>query len=157
MQPEYLEPSAFFPAATSQAKHKSNAEESLDPSVCAYKLPSQKSRLEALIVADIDCRDSFNKCVTDHLKLLLRDNRTAAVKYMKECFDTLLEEPDFLAWLARKVDVKLNRLNNLIATNKYNRRSSHITTESYQEIYGFWISKSSALLQQTNTTGEAVI
>ena len=83
VQSECLEPSAFFPAANSQAKHESNAEETLDPSVGAYKLPSKKSRLEAFIkkiAADIDYTDSFNRCVIDHLKLLLRDKKTAAVK-----------------------------------------------------------------------------
>ena len=50
---------------------------------------------------------------------------------MKECFDTLLDEPDFLAWLARKVDVKLNRLKNVLATNQYNKRNSHKAKESY--------------------------
>ena len=67
----------------------------------------------------------------DHLKVLLTDNKTAAVKYMKECFDTILDEPDFLAWLARKVDVKLNRLKNVLATNQYNKRNSHKAKESY--------------------------
>ena len=74
---EFLEPSAFCPAANSQAKHESNTEETLDPSVGAYKLPSKKSRLEAFIkkiAADIYCTDSFTRCVIDHLKLLLRDN-----------------------------------------------------------------------------------
>ena len=50
-------------------------------------------------------KDSFNRCAIDHLKLLLKDNKTAAVKHMKECFDTPLEESDFLAWLAREVNV----------------------------------------------------
>ena len=44
-----------------------------------------------------------------------------------------------MAWLARKLDVKLKRFKNLLATNK---RNSHITTESYQNIYDFWLSKS---------------
>ena len=59
---------------------------------------------------------------------------------MKECFDIHLEEePDLLAWLARRVDVKLNRLKNLLATNQCNKRNSHITTESYQKNYDFWL------------------
>ena len=90
-QHEYLEPSAFCPATNSQAKHESNKEETLDPSVGAYKLPSNKSRLEAFIkkiAANMDYTDSFNRCVIDHLKRLLRDNQTAAVKYIKECFHT---------------------------------------------------------------------
>ena len=113
VQFEYLEPSAFCPAAYSQANFESNAEETLDPSVGAYKLPSKKNRLEVFIkkvAAVIDNTDSFNRCAIDHLKLLIRDNKTTAVKKMRECFDILIEEPDFLAWLARKVDVKLNHL-----------------------------------------------
>lgn len=66
---EYLESSAFCPAANSQAKNESNAEETLDPSIGAYKLPFKKNRLETIIkkiAADVDCTDSFNRCVIDH-------------------------------------------------------------------------------------------
>ena len=60
-------------------------------------------------------------CNDDHLKLSLKDNKTSAVKHTRKCLDTLLEEPDFLAWLARKANVKLNRLKNrlknLLVTN----------------------------------------
>ena len=66
--------------------HKINAEETLDPSVGAYKLQSKKSRPEVFIkkiAADIDYIDSFNRCVIDHLKLLLRDNKTIVVNYVK--------------------------------------------------------------------------
>ena len=130
VQFEYLEPPAFCPATNPQAKHESNAEETWGPSVGAYNIPSKKSRLDAFIkkiAPDIDYIDSFNRCVVDYLKLLLRDNKTTAVKYMKECFDTLLEGPDFLAWLARKVDAKFNRFKNLLATNQHNKRNSHIS------------------------------
>ena len=71
---------------------------------------------------------------------------------MKECFDTILKEPDFLAWLARKVDVKLNRLKKLLATNQYNKRNSHVTMESYQKIYNFWLSKSVTSNDSANST-----
>ena len=48
VQFEYLEPSVFSPAANSQAKHENNAEETLDPLVGAYKLPSKKADLRHL-------------------------------------------------------------------------------------------------------------
>ena len=48
VQLEYLKPSAFCPAANSQTKHESNAEETLDPSVGAYKLHSKKADLRHL-------------------------------------------------------------------------------------------------------------
>ena len=31
------------------------------------------------IAADIECIDSFNRCAIDHVKVLLRDNKAAAV------------------------------------------------------------------------------
>ena len=71
---------------------------------------------------------------------------------MKDCFITLLEEPDFLAWLPKKVDLKLIRLNNLLATNQYNKRDSHITPESYRKIYDFWLSKSITSNNSANDT-----
>ena len=42
MQFEYLEDSAFFPAANSQGKHERNVEETLDLSLGVYKLPSKE-------------------------------------------------------------------------------------------------------------------
>ena len=48
MQFEYLEASAFFPAANSQGKHERNAEETLDLSVGVCKLPSRKRELQQM-------------------------------------------------------------------------------------------------------------
>ena len=48
MQFEYLEASAFFPAANSQGKHERNAEETLDLSVGVCKLPSRKRQLQQM-------------------------------------------------------------------------------------------------------------
>ena len=45
---ESLEPSAFCPAANSQAKNESNSEEILDPSLGAYKLPHKKTDMRQL-------------------------------------------------------------------------------------------------------------
>ena len=72
---------------------------------------------------------------------------------MKESFDTLLEESGFLAWLVKTVDVKLCHLKDLLETNKYNKRNSHVTTDnSCQEIYDFWLSKSITSNDSANIT-----
>ena len=146
VQFEYLEPSTSWSATDSQSHNDSNIEKEIEPPIRAIFLPSKKRRLEAFIrkiAADVDYTETFNRCVIEHLKLLLRNNKKEAVNYMKESFDTLLEESGFLAWLAKTVDVKLCRLKDLLETNKYNKRNSHVTTDnSCQEIYDFWLSKS---------------
>ena len=156
VQFEYLEPSTSWSATDSQSHNDSNIEEELEPPIRAIFLPSKKRRLEAFIrkiAADVDYTGNFNRCVIEHLKLLLRNNKKEAVNYMKESFDTLLEESGFLAWFAKTVDVKLCRLNDLLETNKYNKRNSHVARDnSCQEIYDFWLSKSITSNDSANNT-----
>ena len=130
-------------------------EETLDPLVGAYKLPSKESRLEAFIkkiAADIDYTDSFNRCVIDHLKFLLIDNKTVAVKYMKECFDTL-RRARFSSLTCKKIWCKTQPFEKLICNKPIQQeKHSYITTQSYQKIYDFSLSKSITSNDSANST-----
>ena len=54
---------------------------------------AKRSRLESVtvkITRNIDYSFKFNKCVIDKLRSNLKSNKSAAVEYMRSCFDTML-------------------------------------------------------------------
>ena len=72
----------------------------------------------------------------------LKLNQKVAVKYIFDCSGSLIDEDDFLKWLAKCLKYKPCRLKQLLYENKSNRRNSHIQPREYQHIYNFWLSNS---------------
>ena len=54
----------------------------------------------------------------------------------------MLDDDDFIGWLANGTGYKANRLKQILKENRPNKRNSKFTTETYQEIYDFWIENS---------------
>ena len=86
---------------------------------------------------DFPCQvDAF---VIEQLQRDLKFNKKKAVNYIKDCFESLLSDEDFLKWLAKGLKYKPCRLKQLLTENKCNRRNSHIISIEYQNIYDFWL------------------
>ena len=59
------------------------------------------SRLENVIskiTKNIDHSFTLNQCVMEKLKHDIKNNKSAAVHYMRSCFDEMLDDEDFINW-----------------------------------------------------------
>ena len=91
------------------------------------ELITKRSRLENVIskiTKNIDHSFTVNQCVIEKLKNYIENNKSAAVHYMRSCFDEMLDDEDFISWLSLAVGLKLNRLKKLLSENLRNKRSS---------------------------------
>ena len=134
-----------------------SSEATQQPTSSTSKLPSvtssKQSRLESIInklTNNIDYSSKFNQCVVEKLKKDLVNNKRKAVAYMRECFDSILDDDDFLKWLGTAVGFKPYRLKRILSDKKFNRRNSQLPQSIYQDIYDFWLSKSITLNYSTN-------
>ena len=64
------------------------------------------------------------------------------MNYIKDCFESLLIDDDFLKWLVKGLKYKPLRLKQLLAENKCNRRNFQIVSTEYQNIHNFWLRNS---------------
>lgn len=145
------EPTPSFPASPIAATSPNASHVVTSPN--GLFSPLKVSRLEAVInkiTKSIDYSDKFNICVINHLKKQLKDNKKEAVVYMKECFGLMLDDENFLNWLAKSVGYKPYSLKHLLnAKTQKNRRSNVI---NHQEIYEFWIQNSITSNDSANST-----
>ena len=113
----------------------------------------RKGRLESFIdkiSKNVRYEDQFNSCVILHLKTKLKEDRNSAVCYMKECFDELLDNKEFLKWLSKKLDYQLCRLEKLLDSNQPERKSYHRVP--HQRIYDFWLKNSTTSNDSANSS-----
>ena len=71
------------------------------------------------------------------LKTDLKENQKEAVKFICDCFDDMLDDDGFIAWLAKGVGYKPCRLKHILKDKKPNKRNSKFTSTDFQEIYDF--------------------
>ena len=134
---------------SSEATQPATSSTSRLPSVTS----SKQSRLESItnkLTNNIDYSLKFNQCVAEKLKKDLVNNKRKAVAYMRECFDSMLDDDDFLKWLGTAVGFKPYRLKRILSDKKFNRRNSQLPQSIYQDIYDFWLSKSITSNDSTN-------
>ena len=110
------------------------------------ELTTKRSRLENVISKITRNTAHFftlNQCVIETLKHDIKNNKSAAVYYMRSCFDEMLDDKDFINWLSLAVGLKTNRLKKLLLENLPNKRNSlKLPPSSHQDIYDFWLEKS---------------
>ena len=66
-------------------------------------------------------RLKFNDCIIDKLRGDLKSNKSTAVEYMRTCFDSVLQDNDFLNWLSVTVGFKPYGLRMLLSKNRPNK------------------------------------
>ena len=103
------------------------------------------SRLEKAILAikkqQLEYPTKFSGSVVTQLKRKLRANKSEAVKYINECFGSMLDDEGFLKWLGNTLDYKPCRLKQLLQQNKFNKRNS-LSPSTYQTICDYWLANS---------------
>ncbi len=131
-------------------------EDCIDDQVVPDTQPSddinKKSRLESFIsklAKNIDHSSILNECVIEKLKRDLKDHQAEAVRYIQACFGKKLDDDSYFSWLCAAIDIKPNRLRNLLK-DKTNRRNSKLPPTIYQETYDFWVENSITSTDSTN-------
>lgn len=115
---------------------------------------SRKKRLEHYlnkILIDFDYSTQVNNCVVNYIKAKLKDDKKEAVNYINECFGEMLNDDNFLKWLADAVDYKVYSLRNVIRLNLGNKKDRS-TLINHQAIYDFWVQNSITSNDSVNST-----
>ena len=113
---------------------------------------SKSMRLEHYlnkILVNFDYSSQVNNCVVDYIKVKLKDDKKAAVNYINECFGEMINDDNFLKWLADAVGYKVYSLRNLIRSDLSRNRPTSINC---QAIYDFWIQNSVTSNDSVNST-----
>ena len=114
---------------------------------------AKRFRLESVIgkiTRNIDYSFKFSKCVIGKLRSDLKSNKSAAVECMRSCFDTMLQDDDFLNWLSVAVGLKPRHLRVLLSESRPNKRNSKLPQSCHQDICNFWLQKSITSNDSTN-------
>ena len=82
----------------------------------------------------LDYSMNVTESVLKKLKRDLKENQKEAVKFICDCFDNMLDDDGFIAWLVSGVGYKLRRLKQILKHKKPNKRNSKFTSTDFQEI-----------------------
>ena len=102
----------------------------------------KQSRLEmtlSKIKQQLDYSMNVTESVSEKLKRDFKDNQKGAVKFILDCFDEMLNDDGFIAWLAKSINYKPCRLKQILNENKPNNRNSKFTSANFQEMHDFWL------------------
>ena len=146
-----------FPASNAASSSSLPTDQPAVPTVTlsASRL-SKNLRLEHYlnkIITSFDYSAKVNNCVIDYLKKKLKDNKKGAVLYIKVCFGEMLDDENFLKWLAQAFDHKLYSLKNLINVKPPNQ-SKNTSKVIHQAIYDFCVQNSITSNDSMNSTKE---
>ena len=99
---------------------------------------SKASRVETVIKrtsSHLDYSNTVSNCVLKYLK----ENKKEALIYMNQCFGLLLEDDNFLKWLAKSVSYKPYLLKNHLSKKTRKDRTCSV---NHQKIYNFCLQNS---------------
>ena len=82
---------------------------------------------------------NVTESVLKKLKRDLKENQKEAVKFIYDCFDDMLDDDSFIAWLAKGVGYKPCQLKQILIEKKPNKNNSKLTSTDFQEIYDSWL------------------
>ena len=71
----------------------------------------------------LDYSMNVTESVLEKLKKDFKDNKKGAVKFILDCFDEMLNDDGFIAWLTISINYKPCRLKQILNENKPNNRS----------------------------------
>ena len=104
----------------------------------------KQSRLEMTLLKikqQLDYSMNVTESVLEKLKRDFKDNQNGAVKFILDCFDEMVNDDGFIAWLAKSINYKPCRFKQILNENKPNNRNSKFTSANFQEIFEFWLDK----------------
>ena len=90
----------------------------------------------------LDYLMNVTESVLKKLKRDFKENQKEAVKFICDCFDNMLDDDGFIAWLVSGAGYKARRLKQILKDKKPNKRNSKFTSTDFQEIYNFWLDNS---------------
>ena len=71
----------------------------------------------------LDYSMNVTESALEKLKRDFKDNQKGAVKFILDCFDEMLNDDGFIAWLTKSINYKPCRLKQILNENKPNNRS----------------------------------
>ena len=101
---------------------------------------SKASLVETVkISSHLDYSNTVSNCVMKYLKKQLKENKREALIYMNQCFGSMLEDDNFLKWLAKSVNYRPYLLKNHLS-KKTRKDRNYIA--NHQKIYNFCLQNS---------------